>query len=51
MVSPFTLLFGFRASFMQLQLWRPFTALVFMGKFNFGFIFNIYFAYMAINKV
>jgi di/tricarboxylate transporter len=51
MVSPFTLIYSFRQTFFQLQLWRPFTALVFMGKFDFGFIFNVYFAYLAINKV
>jgi hypothetical protein len=51
LVGPLMLLYSFEATFFKLQLWRPFTAIVFMGKFDFGFIFNIYFAYTAISKV
>ena len=51
MVNPMALLYSFNATFFSFQLWRPFTAMVFMGKFDFGFIFNVYFAYIAISKV
>jgi hypothetical protein len=50
-VAPLTLVYTFRNTFLHLQLWRPLTALFYMGKFDFGFIFNIYFAYVAISKV
>lgn len=50
-VAPQILAYTFRTGIMKLQLWRPFTALVFMGKFDFSFLFNIYFAYIAVNKV
>lgn len=39
------------AAFLELNIWRPFTALFYMGKFSFGFIFNMYFAFIAISKV
>ena len=51
MVNPLNLLYDFNLAFFRFQLWRPFTAILFMGRFNFGFIFNIYFAYIAISKV
>ena len=51
MVNPMALIYSFNSTFFRFQLWRPFTAIVFMGKFDFGFIFNIYFAYIAISKV
>lgn len=35
---------------MNFELWRPFTAGLFMGKFSFGFIFEMMFAYQFINK-
>lgn len=51
LVNPMILLYTFDATFFKFQLWRPFTAMVFMGRFNFSFIFNAYFAYIAISKV
>ena len=51
LVSPYSLTYTFREGFMHLQLWRPFTALVFMGKFDFGTIFTMYFAYLALSKL
>ena len=51
LLNPMTLLYSPRATFFELNLWRPFTALFFMGKFSFGFLFNIYFAYIALLKV
>ena len=50
-LSPQLLYYSFRLAFMELNLWRPFTALFFMGKFSFGTIFNMYFAFIAISKV
>ena len=50
-VAPQILAYTFGTGIMKLQLWRPFTALVFMGKFDFSFIFNAYFAYIAVSKV
>jgi hypothetical protein len=46
-----TLFYTFESGFLHLQIWRPFTALFFMGKFDFSFLFNIYFAFIAVNKV
>lgn len=51
LVSPYTFLYTFRQTFFEFNLWRPFTALFFLGKFDFGFLFNLYFAYIALNKV
>ena len=51
LVSPMILLYTFESAFLKLQIWRLVTAMFFMGKFNFAFIFNIYFAYVAISKV
>jgi Der1-like family len=45
------LFYTFNTAFLELNIWRPFTALFFMGKFDFNFIFNIYFAYIALSKV
>ena len=50
-INPMSLLYTPYTTFMELNLWRPFTALFFMGKFDFGFLFNIYFAYIALLKV
>ena len=51
LVSPMSLLYTFKSAFLKFQIWRPFTALFFMGKFDFSFLFSIYFAFLAINKV
>ncbi len=50
-VTPKLLFYTPSLAFLELNLWRPFTALFFMGKFSFGFIFNMYFAFIAISKV
>lgn len=50
-VSPKMLFYTFGQTFFELNLWRPFTALFYMGKFDFGFIFTCYFAYIALMKV
>ena len=51
LLSPMTILYTFKNAFLHFQIWRPFSALFFMGKFDFSFLFNIYFAYIAIHKV
>lgn len=50
-VAPLSLAYSFRTAFLRLQIWRPLTALLFMGKLDFSFLFSIYFAYIAISKV
>ncbi len=50
-IAPQLLAYTFGTGIMKLHLWRPFTALVFMGKFDFSFIFNAYFAFIAVSKV
>ena len=50
-LNPIILFYTFRTAFMEFNIWRPFTALFYMGKFSFGFIFNMYFAFIAISKV
>jgi Derlin-2/3 len=51
LVSPQMLAYDFHSTFLQFNIWRPFTAMFFMGKFDFSFLFNIYFAYIALMKV
>jgi hypothetical protein len=50
-LNPMLLFYTFKLTFMEFNIWRPFTALFYMGKFSFSFIFNIYFAYIALSKV
>lgn len=49
-LNPYALTYTFREGFMQLELWRVVTAGLFMGKFSFGFIFEMMFAYQFISK-
>ena len=51
LVSPYSLYYTFEEAFLHLNLWRPITAMFFMGKFSFNLIFQLYFAYMALIKV
>jgi len=50
-INPMLLYYTPSLTFLEFNIWRPFTALFFMGKFDFGFIFSLYFAFMALNKV
>jgi Derlin-2/3 len=51
LVNPMYLYYTFQTAIMEFNIWRPFTALFYMGKFSFGMIFNLYFAFIAISKV
>jgi Derlin-2/3 len=51
LIGPKLLFYTFSTAILELNLWRPFTALFYMGKFSFGMIFNMYFAYIALSKV
>ena len=51
LVNGLNLIYDLYSVIPGLQLWRPFTAILFMGKLDFGFFFNIYFAFIAISKV
>jgi len=51
LLNPLQLFYTFESAIWNLQIWRIFTSFFFMGKFNFGTIFNIYFAFIALNKV
>lgn len=51
LVNPMMLFYTFDSAIWNLQIWRIFTAFFYMGKFDFGFLFNIYFAFIALNKV
>jgi Derlin-2/3 len=51
LLNPKLLYYTFSTAILELNLWRPFTALFYMGKFSFSFIFNIYFAFIALSKV
>jgi Derlin-2/3 len=51
LIAPLYLFYTFDSAILHLQLWRPVTAFFYMGKFDFSFIFSIYFAYIALNKV
>lgn len=50
-VSPYHLYYTFETGFLNLQLWRPFTAILFMGKLDFSFIFSIMFVHIGLVKV
>ena len=49
-VSPYGLTYTFKETIFNFQIWRPFTAGVFMGKFSFSILFQMYFAYIFLSK-
>lgn len=49
-VSPFALTYTFKETVFSFHIWRPFTAAVFMGKFSFSILFQMYFAYVFLSK-
>ena len=49
--SPLELYYDFRTTFFGLELWRPFTSFIFQGKFSFGFLFSMFFAYFGLSRV
>lgn len=51
LISPFHIFYTFEQTFIELNIWRPFTALFFLGKFDVNFLFNIYIAYRVLVKV
>lgn len=51
LANPMNLFYTFDAAIMNFQIWRIFTPFFYMGKFDFGFLFNMYFAFIALNKV
>lgn len=50
-IEGFSLTYTFQTAFLELNLWRPLTALLYQGKFSFPFFFAIYFCYFGISKV
>jgi hypothetical protein len=49
-VSPYGLTYTFKETIFSFQIWRPLTAGVFMGKFSFSILFQMYFAYTFLSK-
>lgn len=49
-VSPYGLTYTFKETIFQFQIWRPLTAGMFMGKFSFSILFQMYFAYIFLSK-
>ena len=50
-VSILDLYYTFDQTFYTFELWRPFTSLCFMGKFDFFFIWSLIFAYYGIGNL
>lgn len=42
--------YTFGLTFFDFEIWRPFTSLFFQGRFNFMFLFSMFFAYFAISR-
>lgn len=51
LVSPYHIFFTFQQTFLEFNIWRPFTAFLFLGKISYNFLFNAYFAYFILKKV
>lgn len=49
-VSPYSLTYTFKEAVFQFEIWRFITAGFFLGKFSFGLLFQMYFAYMFLSK-